>query len=155
MFDIGWQELFVIGVITVIVLGPKELPRAIRTVTGLIRKARLMAYEFQRGVDDMVRESELDDLRKQAEDLARTDLGAEVKRAVDPKGEIERDFATRAWEADLDAIQASKTIAPPLPEPAAEPAAALPVPAEPPGEALPAAAGGAETPAARRDLASG
>ena len=123
MFDIGWQELLLIGVVTVIVLGPKELPNAIRTVTGLVRKARSMAHEFQRGVDDMVRESELDDLRKQAEELTRLDVAAEVKRTVDPEGELDRDFAKRAWEADLDAAQSKQTIAPPAPDATAPPPA--------------------------------
>lgn len=121
MFDIGWQELLVVGVVTVIVLGPKELPNAIRTVTGLVRKARSMAHEFQRGVDDMVRESELDDLRKQAEEMAKLDVGAEVKRTIDPEGELDRDFANRAWEADLDALQAKQTIGSPQTSPEAPP----------------------------------
>jgi sec-independent protein translocase protein TatB len=155
MFDIGWQEIFVIGMVTVVVLGPKELPRAIRTVTGLVRKARLMAYEFQRGVDEMVRESELDDLRKQAEELARTDIGAEVKRVVDPDGDLQRDFATRAWEADLDAMKEQQTIAPPPSEPAA-----LPVPAEQPLDSTSpsvdtAAPAPDEISAPRRDQSSG
>ena len=133
MFDIGWQELFVIGVVTVVVLGPKELPRAIRTVTGLVRKARLMAFEFQRGVDEMVRESELDELRQQAEDLVHKDIGAEVKRTIDPDGTLERDFANKAWEEDLDAMEAKRTIAPPPAGEAAEQAApALPAPSETP-----------------------
>ncbi len=159
MFDIGWQELFVIGVVTVVVLGPKELPNAIRTVTGLVRKARSMAHEFQRGIDEMVRESELDDIRKQAEDLARLDVGAEVKRTIDPEGELDRDFANRAWEADLDALQAKQTIgAPsetipesslPVPAPAGQPAEAQPLP----DVATSSVAG--DPPAVRRDQING
>jgi sec-independent protein translocase protein TatB len=168
MFDIGWQELFVIGIVTVVFLGPKELPRAIRTVTGLVRKARLMAFEFQRSVDEMVRESELDELRKQAEAFARTDVAAEVKRTVDPGGDIERELSAAAREAELDAEQAKRTIAPPI---ASEPAPGEPAPGEPvveepvpaliePGQPLedvhpPEDAGPETVPAPRRDQISG
>lgn len=161
MFDIGWQELFVIGVVTVVILGPKELPNAIRTVTGLVRKARAMAGEFQRGVDEMVRESELDDLRKQAEEVARLDVGAEVKRHIDPEGELDRDFATRAWEADLDAMQAKQSIGTPPAEAAAANPAPAPAPSLQPAEGQtpsPESAADAavtDPPAARRDQAIG
>jgi sec-independent protein translocase protein TatB len=75
MFDIGWQELFVIGLLALIVVGPKDLPRVIRTISGVIRKAKGMAREFQSGLDEVVREAELDDMRKeltaQGDDLAK------------------------------------------------------------------------------------
>ena len=55
MFDIGWQELFILAVLAIIVIGPKDLPRTIKTVTGWLRKARSMARELQSGIDDVVR----------------------------------------------------------------------------------------------------
>lgn len=102
MFDIGWQELIVIGVLAVIVMGPKELPRALRTVTALIRKARSMAGEFQRGIDELVREAELDDLRKQVEQASRTDVSGEIERTIDPKGDLRKSLDARDVEAELD-----------------------------------------------------
>lgn len=86
MFDIGWQELFVIAVLALIVVGPKDLPHAIRAITGWIRKARLMARDFQAGVNEMVREAELDDVKRsltQPGDLKKTIAGA-----VDPDGSL-------------------------------------------------------------------
>ena len=62
MFDIGWQELFILAVLAIIVIGPKDLPRTIKTVTGWLRKARSMARELQSGIDDVVREAEIDEL---------------------------------------------------------------------------------------------
>ncbi len=56
MFDIGWQEIFVIAVFALIVIGPKDLPRALKTVTGVIRKMKGMARDFQSGMDDIVRD---------------------------------------------------------------------------------------------------
>ena len=66
MFDIGWQELFILAVLAIIVVGPKDLPRAIQTVTHWIRKARSMARDLQDGLDDVVREAELDDIKTEA-----------------------------------------------------------------------------------------
>ncbi len=93
MFDIGWQELFLVALITIIVVGPKELPRVIRTVTLWIRKVRSMAREFQDGIDDLAREADLDDLRKEIETGGGMDLEDEISRTIDPSGEL-RDVAT-------------------------------------------------------------
>lgn len=88
MFDIGWQELFIVAVFALIVVGPKDLPQAIRTITGWIRKARMMARDFQSGVNDMVREAELDDVKDQ---LTRPgDLKKQISDTIDPDGEISK-----------------------------------------------------------------
>ena len=62
MFDIGWQELFILALLAIVVIGPRDLPRAIRTVTHWIRRARGMARDLQDGLDDVVREAELEDI---------------------------------------------------------------------------------------------
>ena len=64
MFDIGWQELFILAVLAIIVIGPKDLPHAIRAITKGIRKARSMARDLQDGMDDVIREAELDDIKE-------------------------------------------------------------------------------------------
>lgn len=92
MFDIGWQELFILAVLAIIVVGPKDLPRVIGTVTKWIRKARSMARDLQDGLDDVAREAELDDLKKE---LAIQDGGDIVKRisdSVDPTGELTKEM---------------------------------------------------------------
>lgn len=88
MFDIGWPELMVVAVLTVLVVGPKELPRVLRTVTGIIRKIRMMAGEFQGSIDDLAREADLQDIKKQMMDANSKDIGAELEKAVDPTGEV-------------------------------------------------------------------
>lgn len=65
MFDIGWQELFIVGLLALIIVGPKDLPKTIKLVMSWVRKARMMARDFQSGVDEMVRESDLADVKKQ------------------------------------------------------------------------------------------
>jgi len=91
MFDIGWDEMALIAAVSLIVIGPKDLPVVLRQVGRWTRKARLVASEFQRGFDDMVRESELNEVKQQivkASDPAL--LRAEIDKAVDPDGELAR-----------------------------------------------------------------
>jgi len=66
LFDFAWSELLVIGVVTLVVVGPKDLPRVLRAVGQMVGKARSLAREFQGHLDDMIRESELDELRQKA-----------------------------------------------------------------------------------------
>ena len=69
MFDIGWSELLVIGVVAVIVVGPKELPRLMRTFGHYVGKVRHMAADFQRQFEEAVRDSEIDEVRKAMQDF--------------------------------------------------------------------------------------
>ena len=101
MFDIGWQELFVLAVLAIIVIGPKDLPRAIRTVTHWIRKARGMARDLQDGLDDVVREAELDDIKKQANSIMSDEL--------DPANTIARELdmtdVEKEWSKAVDTLR--------------------------------------------------
>lgn len=88
MFDIGWQELFLIGLITILVVGPREIPRVLRTVVAAVRKVRGLANDFQRGIDELARETELDEIRRDLEKGAKLDLEREFEETIDPKGEM-------------------------------------------------------------------
>lgn len=88
MFDIGWTEMLVIAVLALIIIGPKDLPKAMRTVGQWVRKARSLAREFQSGVDEMIRESELDEARKTLEATKRSNIGKTIREHVDPDGEL-------------------------------------------------------------------
>ena len=92
MFDIGWTEILVIGVVALLVIGPKDLPIVLKTVGAWVRKARAMAREFQAGVDDLIRESELDQLKKEAEKVTQFDVDTELKKTIDPTGSLEKSF---------------------------------------------------------------
>ncbi|MEQ8818035.1 MAG: Sec-independent protein translocase protein TatB [Thalassobaculum sp.] len=92
MFDLGWQEFILIALVAVIVVGPKDLPRVVRTVGQWIRKARSLASEFQGSLEEMARESELDDVRKSIQEASRGGVGASIEKHVDPDGEIRRSF---------------------------------------------------------------
>jgi sec-independent protein translocase protein TatB len=69
MFDIGWSELVVIGVVALIAIGPKELPGVLRMVGQWMGKARKMASEFQGHFNEAMREAEMADLKKTFDDV--------------------------------------------------------------------------------------
>jgi sec-independent protein translocase protein TatB len=69
MFDIAWSELMLVGAVALVVIGPKDLPKAMRTVGQAVGKIRRMAGEFQGQFNDAMREAELHDLKKQVEDV--------------------------------------------------------------------------------------
>ncbi len=86
--DIGLGEMLVIAIAALVVVGPKDLPRLARQVGGVMSKARGMAREFRDAFDDMGREAEIDELRKEVAAL----------RDANPLTEIEREM--RGAEAD-------------------------------------------------------
>ncbi len=72
MFDIGWTELLLIGVVALLVVGPKELPRMLRSVGQHVGRAKSIAREFQRSVEDAAMDadmSELSDARQYLSDM--------------------------------------------------------------------------------------
>ncbi|HEX4888889.1 MAG TPA: Sec-independent protein translocase protein TatB [Alphaproteobacteria bacterium] len=71
MLEIGWQELLVIAVVAIIVVGPRELPQMMRTIGLWMGKARRMAREFQNNIEEMGREVELDALRRDIDSFRR------------------------------------------------------------------------------------
>jgi sec-independent protein translocase protein TatB len=102
MFDIGWQELFLVAVAALIVVGPKDLPRALKTVTGAIRKVKGMARDFQGGLDDIVRETELADMRNEIEAQTGGDLRKSIENSIDPDGDLSREMnVMHSFESDL------------------------------------------------------
>ena len=99
MFDIGWSEMAVILMVALIVIGPKDLPRVARTIGKWTAKARAMAREFQRSLDDMAREAELQDIKAEMEKLSRTDVRHRIEETIDPEGELRRDLGAPVEQA--------------------------------------------------------
>ena len=79
----GFFELMLIAVVALIVVGPKDLPKLMRSAGRMAAKARSMAREFTVAFDQMARETEMEELRKELDDLKRNNPVADVKRAVD------------------------------------------------------------------------
>jgi sec-independent protein translocase protein TatB len=75
MFDMSWGEVMVIGTVALVVIGPKELPKALRTLGSATAKLQRMASEFQTQFNDAMREAELDDVRREVEGINRSVSG--------------------------------------------------------------------------------
>lgn len=134
MFDIGWSEMLIIGVVALVVLGPKELPGALKTFAYWTKQARKLAREFQSGVDDMIRQSELADAKKAVEDAKRT-FSREIENSIDPTGDLKKTIVDteRSLKSPLSATPASAPKA-------ADPAAAYVAATTPSAAAVPPAA---------------
>jgi len=92
MLDLGWTELAVVAVIALLVIGPKDLPKVLRTMGQWTRRLRSLAREFQGHVDDMIRESELDELRDSVNTVRGRNLGKTINKMVDPDGRMTEDL---------------------------------------------------------------
>jgi sec-independent protein translocase protein TatB len=89
MFDIGWSELLLIGIVALIAIGPKELPGALRTLGLWMGKIRRMAAEFQGQFQEAMREAEIDQLKKDMDDMA---AKAKDYTQFDPVEDVRRDI---------------------------------------------------------------
>ena len=135
LFDIGWSELLLIGVVALVFIGPKDLPRALRVAGYWFRKAQNLSREFQSSVDQMIREAELDEMREQLKKATEFDIEKEFQKTVDPTGELTESIKPPGVP---DFFEAAPAASEPLPASVSaetstsEPAAALPPPAEAP-----------------------
>jgi sec-independent protein translocase protein TatB len=106
MFDIGWSELLVIGIVALIVIGPKELPGALRTLGQWMGKIRRMASEFQGQFQDAMREAELADLKKEMDEMA---AKAESYGQFDPLEDVRKDIEQSVGDLPpLESIEGEK-----------------------------------------------
>jgi sec-independent protein translocase protein TatB len=119
MFDISWTEFLLIGIVALIVIGPKELPGVLRTLGQWTRKVRSMAGDFQNQFQEAMREAEMADLKKQVDDMAH-DL-----KDFDPLKDVRSDVETmgKDIERSLEAAPEPKVEAPAAGEPAVNDAA--------------------------------
>jgi len=64
MLDLGWSEILVIGVVALIVVGPKDLPKMLRTLGQYAGRAKSIARDFQRSMDDAARQADIEELKE-------------------------------------------------------------------------------------------
>ena len=92
MLDLAWSEIALIAVVALVVIGPKDLPEAVRGVARGIQKLRRMAGEFRSQADELVREANLDELRQQIHDIRTFNVRDEFEKTVDKDGSLRRSF---------------------------------------------------------------
>jgi sec-independent protein translocase protein TatB len=97
MFDMSWGEVMIIGGVALIVIGPKDLPKALRTVGQMTAKVRRLASEFQGQFSEAMREAELDEVRREVEGINRQ-VSTATSTAFNPIQSI-RDELKTAVEA--------------------------------------------------------
>ena len=124
MFGLGWGEMVVIGIVALIAIGPKELPTVLRSAGQWIGKIRRMANEFQGQFQEAIREAELTDLKKQAEDISSSVTN------FDPLADTQKEMAKAFEMPDPMASPSSSTEA--TPDGAKLPAGAIPTAELPP-----------------------
>jgi sec-independent protein translocase protein TatB len=120
MFNLGWGEIALIGIVALIAIGPKELPTVLRTVGQMLAKVRRMASEFQGQFQEALREADIADLKKHADDIV-----SDVSK-FDPLGDTQKD------------IEKSLALPDPMAEPAVSSNTASDFRPDAPAEALPA-----------------
>ena len=143
MFDIGWGELLVIGVVALLVVGPKELPALLRTLGQGMTKLRRMASEFQGQFQEAMREAEISELKKEADKLLESASSMNPLTQVEKIGDdlqkaLDTPSATAPGEGagQMPPIAAVAPVVPPeLEPPVSEPV--LPPPPEPAPVVLP------------------
>ena len=83
MFHIGWSELLVIAVVAIVVVGPKDLPRLMRSFGHYAGKLRRAASDFQRQFEEAMRESEVEEVRKAIESVREQTPSIDLKAPID------------------------------------------------------------------------
>ena len=119
MFEIGWGELLIIGIVALIAIGPKELPTVLRTLGQFMGKVRRMASEFQGQFQEAMREAEMADLKKHAEDLKSS---VSELTSFDPMASTKKDIESafvlpEEGTASEPSTDTASAVPAPLPEP--------------------------------------
>ena len=145
MFEIGWSELLLIGIVALIAIGPKELPTVLRTLGQWMSKLRRMASEFQSQFQEAMREAEMADLKKQVDEMTSQ---AQSYASFDPVSEVKRELESTQQQIEsamVDKAGAASPSPPVAAEPSTSPAGAEPAVA--PGTDVAAPASAAPEPA--------
>lgn len=128
MLDIGWSELLVVAIVAIVVVGPKDLPKLMRTIGFYVGEARRAAADFQRQFNEAIAESEADEVRKNLEAI-RANMGP-APDLSQPIGKPLMTGPSAASETDFVTPPETTAAEPALPEPPAEKKPAKKTPAK-------------------------
>ena len=160
MFDIGWTEMLVIAIVMIVVVGPKDLPKMLRTFGRTTSKLRAMAGDFRKQFDEALKEAELDDVKGLVDDVRKLNPTNEIRQALNPMQKAASDIRAGLDSALSPPKPAPSTTATPAapPTPAVETAASAPVTSEKSAEPVapaPAAKAAKASAGAKKAAASG
>jgi len=108
MFDIGWSELLVIAVVAIVVVGPKDLPKLMRSFGHYAGKLRRAASDFQRQFEEAMRESEVEEVRKAIESVRTETPSLDLKAPIDKPMMLPKPAASPPAEPAVKAKPARK-----------------------------------------------
>ena len=137
LLDLGWSELLLIGVVALVFIGPKDLPKALRVAGFWVRKARTLSREFQSSIDQMIREADLEDIRRDLKQASELNLDQEFRQTVDPTGSLQESLKPPELPDffNLNRPAAAADAEAPSAPAEGEPAPVEPAPADPPAPA--------------------
>ena len=101
MFDLGWQEFLIIAFVLVIVVGPKDLPKVLKTVTNGLKQIRQMAFEFHRNIENMADEADLKEVKNSFNEIKNSNIDTVAKKHFDPTGDVAMALNQAKKSADI------------------------------------------------------
>lgn len=151
MFELGWTEMLVIAIVLIVVVGPKDLPKMLRTFGRMMGKMTSMAGDFRKQFDEAMREAELEDVKKTIDSARKLNPTSEIRKALSPMEKAAEDVRKGLEVASKPKVPAPDAGAAPA-EPLKAGATAIPGETGKPAEAA-AKANGAAAPAAKAEAA--
>ena len=121
MFGFAWSELLLIGAVALVVIGPKDLPKVMRSAAQWSKKLRLLANDFKGHVDEMVRQAELDEIKREAEKhMDVGNIGGDMEKAMgvsEIENSLKLDEASAAADLPALPVETVSSMAPPTETP--------------------------------------
>ena len=105
MLDIGFPEFLLISFVLLIVVGPKDLPKVLRSITTFVRKTKSMASQFHSGIDDLANESEISDLRKEVSKIENNSI---IDNEISNIKNLQNDINVKSLKEDVNNIKNSE-----------------------------------------------
>jgi Tat protein translocase TatB subunit len=108
MLDIGFPEFLLISFVLLIVVGPKDLPKVLRSITSLVRKIKSMASQFHSGIDDLANEAEISNLRKE---ISNIDDKSIIHSELENVKSYEKELNIESLKNDINDVKNINTVA--------------------------------------------
>jgi sec-independent protein translocase protein TatB len=102
--------------VALVVIGPKDLPVALRAISGFVKKARRMAGEFQTHVDEMMRDADLKDVKDSFNQIRNFDFRSTVEKAIDPDHTLRDTFSGNPLDPTVTTVAGEPAVSEPVPE---------------------------------------